>query len=150
MISCTEFILAYSELFSFLEERHGKESVLRLWEELADVFLVNLRDLVAQKGLAGMHEYWSHTLSEEGGDYSLSLTDDEFHIEMRSCPSVGILRRSTHIRPYPDYCEHCTVLYRRAIEPFGYLCEVDIQDPVAGRCRLTVTPKQQGGGREDR
>ena len=141
MISCTEFIMAYSELFAFLEERHGKETVIRFWEQLSDEFLGNLRHLVAEKGLEGMHEYWTRTLTEEGGEHSMVLTDEEFRIEMRACPSVAVLRRNKHLKPYPDYCEHCTVLYRRVIEPFGYKCEVTIHDPVAGRCTLRVTPR---------
>ena len=55
MISCTEFIMAYSELFAFLEERHAKDALIRFWEGLSDEFLHNLRELVAEKGLAGMH-----------------------------------------------------------------------------------------------
>ena len=144
MISCTEFIMAYSELFAFIEERHGKDELMRFWEELADEFLFNLRDLVAEKGLQGMHEYWSHTLSEEGADCRTVLTDDEFRIEMNECPSVAILRRNEHIAPYPDYCEHCKVLYRRVIEPFGFKCETTVLDPVMGRCVLRMT---KGGDR---
>ena len=34
VISCTEFIPSYSELFSFLEEKHGREEVSRFWEYL--------------------------------------------------------------------------------------------------------------------
>jgi len=139
VISCTEFIAAYSELFAFIEERHGVDTLDRFWEELADEFLFNLRDLVAAKGLAGMHEYWTHTLGEEGGDYSMSLTDSEFRLEIRRCPSVGILRRSTHLTPYRDYCRHCTVLYKRVIEPFGFKCEMTIHDAAQGRCELVVT-----------
>ena len=32
MISCTEFIYSYSELFKFIEEKEGKEGVRRYWE----------------------------------------------------------------------------------------------------------------------
>jgi len=39
MISCTEFILAYNELFKFLEERHGKEAVIDFWKGISDNFL---------------------------------------------------------------------------------------------------------------
>ena len=139
MISCTEFIAAYSELFAFIEERHGVDTLDRFWEELADEFLFNLRDLVAAKGLAGMHEYWTHTLTEEGADQDMILTDDEFRIEMHHCPSVAILRRNRHLTPYRDYCRHCTVLYKRVIEPFGFKCEMTIHDPAQGRCALRVT-----------
>lgn len=140
MISCTEFVLAYSELFTFLHERHGKSAVICLWEEIADKFLDDLRELVRLKGLEGMHEYWSRTLGEEGGEYSLLLADDEFRIEMKACPSVATLRKNEHIEPYPEYCQHCSVLYRRVIEPYGYKCNVAVHDPQAGKCTLTVKP----------
>lgn len=139
MISCTEFIPAYNELFAFIEERHGRQELIRFWEELADEFLHNLRDLVAEKGLAGMHEYWTHTLTEEGADQTMTLSEDEFNIEMHQCPSVGILRQSKHITPFPDYCEHCKVLYARVIEPFGFKCEVQVHDE--GQCTVRVTKK---------
>ncbi len=141
MISCTEFIMAYSELFAFIEERYGRDELVRFWEELSDEFLRNLRDLVAEKGLAGMHEYWSRTLSEEGADCRMVLSDDEFRIEMGHCPSTAILRRNEHLSPYHDYCDHCEVLYKRVIEPFGYRCEVAVADPVMGRCVVKVTKR---------
>ena len=144
MISCTEFIAAYSELFAFIEERHGKDKLIRFWEELSDEFLFNLRDLVAEKGFQGMQEYWGHTLSEEGADCRTVLTDDEFRLEMNECPSVAILRRNSHLVPYPDYCEHCKVLYRRVIEPFGFKCETTVLDPVMGRCVLRMTKGGKG------
>ena len=34
MISCTDFIPAYSELFSFLDENYGRGEVEKLWEYL--------------------------------------------------------------------------------------------------------------------
>ena len=37
MISCTEFIPAYSELFTFLEDKHGRDEVDRFWEYLTNL-----------------------------------------------------------------------------------------------------------------
>ena len=34
MISCTEFIPAYSELFTYLEDQYGREEVDRFWKYL--------------------------------------------------------------------------------------------------------------------
>ena len=34
MISCTEFIPSYSELFTYLENKHGRDEVDRFWEYL--------------------------------------------------------------------------------------------------------------------
>lgn len=36
MISCTEFIPAYSYFFKFLEEKGGHEAVMSFWEYLTD------------------------------------------------------------------------------------------------------------------
>ena len=34
MISCTEFIPAYSELFSYIDETYGRDEVDRFWKYL--------------------------------------------------------------------------------------------------------------------
>jgi hypothetical protein len=141
MISCTEFIPFYSEYFRFLQKRGGKEAVVHFWERLSDEFLGNLRDLAANKGLQGCYEYWSHTLTEEAADFRMTLDEEagEFKIEMRHCPSMGKLLETGHIEPYPDYCQHCDVLYRRVLEPLGFEYDIDLRVAASeARCRLTV------------
>ena len=53
MISCTEFIPAYSELFKFLEKKGGTQAVLEFWNFFADAFLIDLKKLAAEHGLRG-------------------------------------------------------------------------------------------------
>lgn len=143
MISCTEFIPAYSELFKYLHERGGKDAVVRFWQRLSDSFLNNLRDLAARKGLAGCFEYWSHTLTEEAADFRMTIDEEkgEFTIEMRHCPSMGRLLEYEHIEPYEYYCEHCDTLYRRVLEPLGFTYEVDLSRCDQATCVLRVTKK---------
>jgi len=140
MISCTEFIPVYSELFKYLHKRGGKEAVVKFWENLSDEFLINLRDLVAAKGLAGCFEYWSHTLTEEAADFRMTLDEENgtFEIDMRHCPSRGRLNELTHVVPYEHYCEHCDVLYRRVLEPFGFKYNIDLSSCNEARCKLTL------------
>lgn len=150
MISCTEFIPAYSEMFSYLHERGGKSEVVRFWESLSDAFLNNLRDLAASKGLAGCYEYWSRTLTEEAADFRMTLDEKagEFRIDMRYCPSMGRLLETKHLTPYPEYCQHCDVLYRRVLEPLGFRYEVDMTEACSkARCSLKVT---QAAGNPER
>ncbi len=142
MISSTEFIMAYNELFKFLEERHGKQAVTDFWIAISDNFLNNLRKLVAKKGIQGMKEYWTHTLGEEGAKYKISATKDKFIIEMYECPSVGILRRNRHIKRYPDYCKHCNILYRRVIEKYGFTYNIEYIDESLGKCRIRVKKRK--------
>jgi hypothetical protein len=143
VIACTEFIPAYNELFKFLDTTKGKDAVVAFWESLSDAFLGNLHDLVAEKGLAGCYEYWSRTLTEEAADFRMKLdeTNNIFRIEMRGCPSKARLLEDGHIHPYENYCEHCDVLYRRVLEPLGYVYDIDLSHSDEARCVLTVKKK---------
>ncbi len=141
MISCTEFIPAYSELFKFLEARGGTRAVDGFWEYLSDNFLGNLKSAVEEHGIRGCWIYWSHTLNEEAADFTMKLDEDEgvFRIIMHHCPSMGRLLELKHIEPYHDYCRHCDVLYRRVLEPLGYHYETDLSRCNEARCALTVS-----------
>ena len=147
MISCTEFIPAYSELFKFLHNIGGKEAVVMFWENLSDSFLDNLRDLAARKGLAGCFEYWSHTLTEEAADFRIMLDEKKgvFEIHMRYCPSMGRLMELEHIEPYEWYCEHCDTLYRRVLEPLGFEYHIDLTQCRKACCCLTAKEKRSDG-----
>jgi len=140
MISCTEFIPAYSELFKYLEEKQGKEAVIDFWNYLSDIFLTNLRDLVVENGIRGCWLYWGKTLDEEAADFTMELDEEagEVSITMHHCPSKGRLLEYKHIQPYRDYCEHCDVLYRRVLEPLGFKYELDRSQTDQARCRLSV------------
>jgi len=144
MISCTEFIPAYSEFFRFLEERGGRDEVVRFWEYLSDNFLHNLRDLVTEHGLRGCWMYWSHTLNEEAAGFTMTLDEDagEFSIVMHDCPSKGLLLGLEHMAPYHDYCGHCDVLYRRVLEPLGFECIADLSACDDARCSFVVRPRE--------
>ena len=144
MISCSEFIPAYSELFKFLESQKGQEAVLDFWNYLSDTFLQNLRNLVEQNGLRGCWLYWSHTLNEEAADFTMELDEEagEFKIFMHYCPSKGRLLAYKHIEPYQNYCRHCDVLYRRVLEPLGYEYIFDFSECDKAKCTVIVRDKK--------
>jgi hypothetical protein len=147
MISCTEFIPAYSELFKFIENRGGEKAVQDFWEYLSDAFLGNLRKEVLESGLRGCWNYWSHTLNEEAADFSMELDDEQglFQIVMHRCPSMSQLLEIDHVDPYRDYCRHCDVLYRRVLEPLGYEYSIDLSQCNEAKCSLTVKRKAEEG-----
>ena len=137
MISCTEFILAYNELFKLLEERGGREDLERFWERVSDEYLGNLDRLVAQKGIAGMAEYWGHTLTEKAADAEMRADEDRFVLEIYKCPSIDLLN-SSGVEKCFCYCAHCDTLYKRVIEKYGFEYKLYIIDPEKGRCRIEV------------
>lgn len=125
MISCTEFIPVYSELFTFLEERYGREEVDAFWEYLftPDGDGIPLINCINKEGIKGCFTYWSGTLNEEAADFSMYLNevDGWFKIQMHHCPSKGRLlemKEKMGLVPYHDYCLHCDH-YRESVEKIG-------------------------------
>jgi hypothetical protein len=140
MISCTEFIPAYNELFKYLEDKQGKTAVIDFWEYLSDIYLTNLKESVSVNGIRGCWIYWSRSLEEEAAEFTMELDEEagEFSVTMHHCPSKGRLLEYKHILPYPDYCEHCDMLYRRVLEPLGYTYDLDRSQTDQARCRLSI------------
>lgn len=155
MISCTEFIPSYSELFSFIEAKHGFEEVQRYWD---DIFNPDRNGILTRKlrefGLRGCWEYWSYSLNEEAADFVMMYDEKGgwFYNEMRFCPSKGRLLGFHHINPYDKYCLHCD-LYRKAVERFGLCyqydftkvnqaaCQMLIYDPERFKGKMIITPE---------
>ena len=129
MISCTEFIPAYSEGFKFIESMGGREELEKFWSELSDSYLKNsLQKLIEEEGLAGCYTYWSHSLNEEAADFTMILDEGqgEFSIEMHKCPSKGMLLQMKHMNPHYAYCDHCPALYKPIVEKQGLTYEHEI------------------------
>lgn len=146
MLSCTEFIPAYSKLFAFLEEREGHEGVVKYWEFISDNYVQqSLGAEVERNGIAGCWDYWSHSLNEEAADFTMTLDEEkgEFMIDMHYCPSKGRLIQFEHIEPYHDYCGHCDLLYRRVLEKFGFSYDYDMSNADKAGCKVTIcAPKK--------
>ena len=126
MISCTEFIPLYSELFKYLEELGGHDEVVRYWEYISDTYVADLLgEEVKGKGVRGCWDYWAKSLNEEACDFRMEMDEKEgvFSIDMRYCPSRGRLNAFEHMEPYHDYCGHCALLYSRQLEKYGIIME---------------------------
>jgi len=140
MISANESVLFSNELFKYLDNNFGKKEVEKLWEGLKNTYARKIENLVKEKGLKAMHEYWSKILAEQGGRYNLILTDDEFIIDMHYCPSIGKLL-NTHVEPYKDYCGHCPALYVDILEKCGFKADHYVIDRGKGECRFHARKK---------
>lgn len=125
MISCTEFVLAYSELFSYLDAKYGRAEVDNLWDFLfkptgKGIPLINY---AKKDGLKGCVDYWTSTLTEEAAEITriYNLEAGWSTGKMHYCPSKGRLlqfKEELGIEPYYDYCDHCDY-YRAALEEVG-------------------------------
>lgn len=147
MISCTEFIPAYSELFKYMEKRGGKQAVRDYWAKISAEGVNKLGKEIAENGLRGCWNYWAHALNEEAADFTMTLDEEkgEFTIEMHHCPSKGRLLEESHLEPYEDYCLHCPALYKGIVEAYGleYSCDLSGVDHAA--CSETIIdPRVKG------
>lgn len=144
MISCAEFIPSYSELFTFLENKYGKQAVRTYWDYLfkPGEGTIPLVKFVEKDGLRGCWNYWTGTLNEEASDCTMYLDEKKgyFLVDMHHCPSKGRLlklKEEVGTEPYPDYCFHCD-LYRQSIEPFGYKYQFNCLGIDRANCSILV------------
>jgi hypothetical protein len=92
MISCTDFIPLYSELFKYIEDKEGYDAVTRYWQYISKEYVEpRLGELVKEKGIEGCWDYWTKALNEEAADFTITYDEDEqvFEIDMHYCPSKG-------------------------------------------------------------
>jgi len=144
MISCTEFIPAYSEGFKFLEMAGGRKELEKFWSYLSDLYLKDtLEKEIAEEGLEGCNTYWAHSLNEEAADFKMILDEikGEFSIDMIKCPSKGMLNELKHMVPYHSYCDHCPALYRPIVERQGYSYVEDLSNCSKASCTVTIKVK---------
>ncbi|MFH0796159.1 MAG: hypothetical protein V2A65_03775 [Candidatus Omnitrophota bacterium] len=71
-------------------------------------------------------------------DFHGALSAGIEYLDRHYGPSKGRLLKYKHIQPYPDYCRHYDVLYRRVLEPLGYRCELDLSACDRAKCSFTV------------
>ncbi len=146
MISCTEFIPAYSELFKYLEKQGGYDEVLRYWDYVSDNYVEPLLGTLAEeKGIMGCWEYWARALNEEAADFVMTLDPEKQELcsDMRHCPSKGLLMKLDYMEPYHAYCNHCSVLYDKVLRKRGIAQEEDMSHVDEAKCsgRRYVLPE---------
>lgn len=132
MLGCYDFCGHYEWTFEWLRARGGAALVREYWDEaIARDSQAHAAALIAAKGIAGMKEYWGHTLAEEEAGCHCTVTDKVFRIDMHDCPSKGFLIRNG-LEQYHDYCDHCMGWIGPLMKRAGYT--VDHQHNHRGRC----------------
>lgn len=141
-----DFIVIYNETFKFIKDRHGVDALKDFWQTISTQWCTHLDELVREKGLDGMVEYWggtTGTLGREKAEYEIMLEAGIFKGIMHECPSVGELkaRYKKLCSGKADYCDHCQALYRPVANRYGFELLFDIEHDeegiCAGRCAWT-------------
>jgi len=139
MISCTEFIPAYSELFKFMDQRSGREAVYRYWAKFFDPDDFPLGAHLKRAGLRGCWDYWSVIFREEACDSTMFYHEEEgwFTWCMHCCPSKDRFRKLGYLKPFDEYCRHCDG-YDQILESAGLHRFSDYRGEEKAACRSVI------------
>lgn len=146
MLSCTEFIPLYSELFRYIEDKADYDAVVRYWRYISEEYVEpRLGKLAAEKGIEACWEYWAKSLNEEAADFTITFDEENkiFELRMHYCPSKGRLMQMKHLKPYHDYCGHCVELYAPVLAKYGILSDEDYSQTDDAKCRVKYYVPQE-------
>jgi hypothetical protein len=132
MLGVYDFCGHYEWTFDWLEERGGKELLHEYWDKaIHQDSQRHAAELILQKGIPGMKEYWGHSLSQEAAGYKTIATEKTFRIDIHDCPSKGFLIRNK-LEQHRDYCDHCIGWIGPMLKRAGFT--IDHQHNHCGQC----------------
>lgn len=143
MISCTEFIPAYSELFKFIDQKSGRQAVYDYWNWLFQPEKSPLNDLLAEHGMMGIWKNWYVVYTEEACDNTMiqNLREGWHASCMHSCPSKGRFDKLGYMEPFDEYCKHCEC-YDITFKKYGIESVGDSRGEDRASCRgIKFDPK---------
>ena len=137
MISCTEFIPAYSEFFKFVDRRSGRQAVYDFWDALFQPENSPLDGLITKYDrLRGCWENWYLVYTEEACDNTMLYNQEEGWMVgcMHHCPSKGRFQKLGYMEPFDEYCRHCDS-YDIVFKKHGIGHVMDYRGNECAKCR---------------
>jgi hypothetical protein len=132
MLGCYDFCGHYEWTFEWLRQQGGEPLVREYWDAaIHRDSQTHASGLIFARGIAGMKEYWGHTLEHEAAGYHCTSTPAVYRIDMHECPSKGFLLRNG-LEQYHDYCDHCMGWIGPMLKRAGFV--VDHQHNHCGQC----------------
>ena len=140
MISCTEFIPAYSEVFKFIDDKSGRQAVYDFWKNLFQPENSPLDGLITQYGrLPGCWKNWYTVYTEEACDNTMLYNEQEGWLLgcMHHCPSKGRFQKLGYMEPFDEYCRHCDS-YDIVFQKHGIGHRIDYRGSDQAKCREII------------
>ena len=140
MISCTEFIPAYSEFFKYIDKNSGRQAVYDFWDALFQPGNSPLDGLISKHGrLKGCWENWYVVYTEEACDNTMLCNEEEGWMVgcMHHCPSKGRFQKLGYMEPFEEYCKHCDG-YDIVFKKHGIGHVMDYRGNECAKCREVI------------
>lgn len=132
MIGVYDFCGHYEWTFAWLERNGGQPLLEDYWDQsIHQDSQKHAAELILQKGIEGMKEYWGHSLAQEGAGYTTAATKSVFRIDIQDCPSKGFLIRNG-LEQHSDYCDHCIGWIGPMLQRAGFT--IDHEHNHCGQC----------------
>ena len=133
-----KFVEVYNETFKFIRKIGGIECLISYFRKIAPIILGDLDEAVNKEGLIGAFKYWKKVLTLEGCGYDLKMNSAEdsrfgkdLKLDINQCSSKNHL-----VDPSPDYCRHCSIMYKELFTKYGYDFELINRGPAS--CTITI------------
>lgn len=140
MISCTEFIPAYSELFKYIDQKSGRQAVYTFWKDLFQPENSPLNHLIPKYGkMGGCWENWYVVFTEEACDNTMLNNEAEGYQAccMHHCPSKGRFKKLGYMEPFDEYCKHCDS-YEIVLGKYDTKTQMDYRGNEEAKCRSII------------
>lgn len=139
MLGVYDFCGHYEWTFAWLARRGGTPLLHEYWDTaIHQDSQCHAAALIRSKGIAGMMEYWGHSLTQEAAGYNTSATENVFRLDLHQCPSKGFLLRNG-LEQFSDYCDHCIGWIGPLLERAGFV--VDHEHNHHGQCWWEIRAK---------
>lgn len=134
MIPSDHFVRFYNEVFKFLDEKGDLENY---YLHISRHQELHCLDIFREKGIAGVYEYYLKIRKEENCDMDIELSETEFSLFMKKCPSLS-KATDNDAGVCPKYCLHCAGWLLPLLTKAGLFSIYDMISPDEPCCRMRV------------
>ena len=141
MIPSDLFVRFYNEVFKYIDAK-GPQELEKYYARVSKNQEYHCLKLFQEKKLEGMYQYWEHIRIEENCDMAHQVTNDCYHFEFFSCPSLSKALDNDG-GACPKYCNHCPGWILPLIRKSGCFAVYNLIDRKIPRCEMFVYLTQE-------
>src|ERR1035437_1793098 len=87
-----DFHGALSNGIDYLDQKFGEDAVRDYLRQFANAFYSPLKDKIRSEGLAPLRDHIQEVYRIEGGEVSITFSEDEMIVKVAACPAVSHMR----------------------------------------------------------
>jgi hypothetical protein len=136
-----DFHGALSTGITYLEQRYGAEAARDYLRQFARSFYAGVTQAINERGLIALREHLERSYALEGGQISITCSDDELLLTVEACPAV------THMREHgygvaPLFYETSRTVYAAICEDTPFALEWLRYDEESGQNAVRFVRRQ--------